>query len=312
MITPLFSQRYKDSFFLLNSVPPSCAQKILTQLSSIFHEDIFPLLRNDYLMQMIHAKSEKLFTREMGWEKFSYMDNSPEYRCKRFILDKNQTWHVRLSLIEILLREFHIWFKPEAILRNETKGYKDVFGSGKSEQEISNDLRKSYEDAIDEINDRLAAAEIRIFYQNGYFMPIEDNLTADLIEKPFWNYIKNKPDYESIEAEMLEAVEAYYKYSFNEACRKAFMAFESALKVTIDNSDNSTFANLVDNTPEEKINIPIGKDYLKALNSKYRNSNSHGAGNKKRKQNSKEDAEFCIGVCMLYIKYVLSMNNRHI
>ena len=103
---------------------------------------------------------------------------------------------------------------------------------------------------------------------------------------------------------MLESIEEYKKARYNDACKKAFMAFESTLKIKSNSTKHTTFGKLID---EHANHIFFGVEcqYLKYLNNKFRNKNAHGSGTISREINTENDASFVLSLCMAYIKRIL-------
>ena len=141
---------------------------------------------------------------------------------------------------------------------------------------------------------------MNLYYQNGSFSGRNDNLTREIIEQPFWDFLQNEPGFKNIESEMRKAKEEFDIGDYSEASRHALMAFESSMKVKLDSNEH--FAQLIDK--EEKLK-GYHRQFLKDLNSKFRNKASHGSGKGKRSKVNREEAALVLGISMIYIKYIL-------
>jgi hypothetical protein len=165
--------------------------------------------------------------------------------------------------------------------------------------------------SVDELNLRFKEATAPFTYHNGYIQLIEDPLTDQEIEKPFWKLLSD-PKWKNVDYEMKEALDRR-DAGKEDAVTYALQALESTIKIISDEKGWTTgreagASNYIDNLGNRKNGRYIDNweaEAMKLLFSNLRNPRSHGAGSRSRPESHEYQRVWAIEACMSWIKSLI-------
>jgi AbiJ N-terminal domain 4 len=219
---------------------------------------------------------------------------------------------MRLGLIELIFREVEEYLRKEheandlnmiaSILSKRIKP------KSKSSIEIA---LINFIASVDELNARFREANTPFTYHNGYIQLIEDTLTDQEIEKPFWQLVSD-PKWKNVDYEMKEPLDMR-DAGKEDAVTYALQALESTVKIISDGKRWTTGRetgafNYIDNLVSTKNGCYIDKweaETIKYLFSTLRNPRSHGAGSGPRPESHEHQRVWAIETCMSWIKSLI-------
>ncbi len=244
---------------------------------------------------------------------------TPEQRVMEFLGESYDLWNdahgdpdgfikLRLSLLELLFRE------AEAMLR-EYAPKNDVASWWMLLQKRTSPPKNAVEDALQatmagiaELNDRFKEAGLPFEYHNGLIQRIDDELTTNEIERPFWTLVSD-PKYCNVDSDIKEALDRRDSGK-PDAAFHALKALESVLKILSDELGRTRgtekgAADFVDNLVSLKLGRYVETweaEALKSLFRDIRNPLGHGSGNAQPLALSTEQATWVIENAMSWIK----------
>jgi hypothetical protein len=192
MITELFCKRYeKISDDKICKNPDFDQVLLFNQIYTIINEDLLPSLHQvvGQLTPSLEENSEKIFCREIGIQSLpnSYKNDgigstplpSAKDRCQYFILKLEIDWRIKLSLIEILIREYGQKHHDEINSLNKITSRKKQSNSSGSNRPVftisretstktMNNKKETYNEGINEINVRLSKLGLKLRYCTHY------------------------------------------------------------------------------------------------------------------------------------------------
>ncbi|GAB1434074.1 hypothetical protein MASR2M32_02830 [Sphaerotilus sulfidivorans] len=264
---------------------------------------------------------EKRLAREIGAMALGRRP-TPEQRTMEFLGESYDVWNdahgdpdrfikLRLSLLELLFRE------AEAMLR-ECAPKNDVASWWALLQKRTSPPKNAVEDALQatiggiaELNDRFKEAGLPFEYHNGLIQRIDDEITTNEIERPFWALVSD-PKYSNVDSDIKEALDRRDSGK-PDAAFHALKAVESVLKILCDDLGRTRgtergAADFVDNLVSLKLGRYIETweaDALKSLFRDIRNPLGHGSGNAQPLALSSEQTTWVVESAMSWIKSLL-------
>lgn len=320
LITDLLIKRYPGRW-VHDHVPQPLAL-LVRQAALLLHDDVASKIPNRARLFEI---PEKRLARELGAISLG-RERTPEHRAMNFLGEPYDLWNsqhgdpdtfikLRLSLLELLFRE------AEAILR-ESAPKNDVASWLALLQRRTSPPKNALEGALEatmsgivELNCRFRQAGLPFEYHNGLIQRIDDALTSNQIEKPFWGLVSD-PKFANIDSDMKEAIDRRDSGKLDAAFH-ALRALESALKIISDdlgrtrNSERGA-ADFVDNLVSAKLGRfidPWEADAIKSLFRDIRNPLGHGAGSAEPLTFSPSQTTWVIESAMSWMKSLL--RRRH-
>lgn len=264
---------------------------------------------------------EKCLARELGAMALGRL-HTPEQRAMAFLGEPYDLWNdshgdpdsfikLRLSLLELLFRE------AETMLR-EYAPKNDVASWWALLQKRTSPPKNAVEDAlqstmagIGELNARFKEAGLPFEYHNGLIQRIDDELTTNEIERPFWSMVSD-PKFANVDSDIKEALDRRDSGK-PDAAFHALKALESVLKILSDdlgrtrNSEKGA-ADFVDNLVSSKLGRYIDTweaEAIKSLFRDIRNPLGHGGGNAQPLALNPEQTSWVIENSMSWIKSLL-------
>ena len=264
---------------------------------------------------------EKRLARELGAMALGRRP-TPEQRAMDFLGEPYHLWNdshgdpdsfikLRLSLLELLFRE------AETMLR-EYAPKNDIASWWALLQKRTSPPRNAVEDALQstmagivELNARFKEAGLPFEYHNGLIQRIDDELTTNEIERPFWSMVSD-PKFSNVDSDIKEALDRRDSGK-PDAAFHALKALESVLKILSDdlgrtrNSEKGA-ADFVDNLVSSKLGRYIDTweaEAIKSLFRDIRNPLGHGAGNAQPLALNPEQTSWVIENAMSWIKSLL-------
>ena len=231
----------------------------------------------------------------------------------------------RLSFIEIAFRdkEQQIAFAnaalPEAIAkvkaRDSLPAPRGVIrgpGDYSTFLQASNDkLNASFKDSVNELNERLRRAGVKLNYHNGFIQIAEDGLIEAQVETPFWSLLRD-PKWENVDRDMKEAIDLRDSGGRDPAWYAA-RALESTIKI-ISNTKGWTHGgekgpkNWVDNlvgARNGKFITQWEHDSLCGFFQSVRNPLGHGPGDGPMPELTPQQTSWAIEFCMSWTKSLI-------
>lgn len=275
MLTDTFHKRYPHRFLYSNEFPPTLRQ-LLNQAALIISKDLFTAIGGK---EKFYKNAHDRLSREYGIGLLGEGRNYEEI-CLRLLCENYDLWNnrhndqdfflkMRLGLIELLFRE------AEEYLRKEHKANdlgmiasilsKRIQPKSKSSTEIA---LINFIASVDELNVRFREANTPFTYHNGYIQLIEDNLTDQEIEKPFWKLVSDLK-WKNVDYEMKEALDRR-DAGKEDAVTYALQSLESTVKIISDKKGWTTgretgASNYIDNLVSTKNGCYIDKWEAEAM-----------------------------------------------
>lgn len=289
---------------------------MLRQATMIFHEDIAPHIPSS---DGIYEASYNRLCRELGVGTLGEGHTYDE-QCIRFIAEPYDLWidrhgapdtffKFRLSLIELLFQE------TENKLKSSDKNndlqtrlatlQKRVLPKTRAPSEAA---LEAFVNGIDELNARFSEAGLPLEYHNGLIQIIDDPLTGEQIEHPFWVLVSDVK-WRNIDSDIKEAIDRR-DAGKGDAAFFALRALESTISIISDDLSAtrgtergaSAFVdNLVSSRGKRYIH-PWEAEAMKFLFRELRNPQGHGAGSKEPLNLTPEQSTFVIESCMAWVK----------
>lgn len=292
MISDIFAKRYPQALLHGDGVPPDL-QRLLNQAAQLILHDLVDGVgdRAKFFEDLHWALS-----RELG---AGLLREGREYEqiCLRYLTEPYDLWNNahgrpdsffknRLSLVELAFRRAEeigrdLMDKAKERRKNPIRGrgLRVPMGTGPIPDNLS-----SVTDAIDELNGRFREAGAPLSYHNGLIQLVDDQVTTEQIEAPFWELVSDTK-WANVDHDMKEAIDRR-DAGKGDAGFFALKALESVIKVISDErgwtkGTERGAAAYVDNLVSSKNGRFIEAweaDALKRLFSDVRNPQGHGPG----------------------------------
>ena len=171
-------------------------------------------------------------------------------------------------------------------------------------------LNTAYQSAVQELNERLRQARVRLHYHNGFIQQTDDALSVDQIEAPFWSVVSGGR-WANVDTDMKEALDQRDDGGRDPAWYAA-RALESAIKI-ISGAKGWTHGgekgahNFIDNLASKKAGFVARweADLLKMLFTEVRNPFGHGPGEAPMPELSPEQTSWAIETAMSWVKMLV-------
>lgn len=315
-LTETFFSRYKGQRMVWgrDGFPPQCA-RVLRQATHILVEDLHPRLNKaEEFWKSVHDQ----LVREIAT--FVLADGSSyEERCGRFLGEPYNLWRddhgdqdyffkTRISLVELALRRFETYASAHSRVNKASGGLLSWVASGQTDGSGPNEFEQAVQNAVDELNARFRQSEIPLVYHDGHIQMVDDEVTEDVIEKPFWALLRD-PKWENVRIDVKEAIDRRDTHGRDSALY-ALKALESLIKVISDEKRYTTgrergAANFVDNlvsAANGRFLEPWEAEQLKALFRHLRNPHSHGPGSGKQPELTEQQQTWVVESVMAWAK----------
>ncbi len=170
---------------------------------------------------------------------------------------------------------------------------------------------QAFRASCEELNTRFRQAGAKLNYHNGFIQKSLDELTADEIERPFWDLV-SAPKWENVDQYMKEAIDLRDS-SGRDPAWYAAKALESTVKV-ISKEKGWTHGtekgpqNYLDNLKARKNGEFINSwecEGLKGFFSNVRNPLAHGTGSDQMLTLTTQQTDWAIEFCMIWIKNLI-------
>ena len=171
-------------------------------------------------------------------------------------------------------------------------------------------INKAFQEAVNELNTRFNQAGCALHYHNGFIQLATDQLTLQQVEEPFWALVADSK-WTNVDIDMKEALDLRDSDSGDPAFYAA-RALESTLKIVSDekgltHGGERGAHNYIDNLSSRHANFLENweSEALKAFFTKIRNPFGHGAGNAPIPSLTKQQTDWAIETCMIWIKSII-------
>ncbi|SCW76980.1 hypothetical protein SAMN02927900_04745 [Rhizobium mongolense subsp. loessense] len=331
MLVDIFTFRYKDVRIWDEFTDDR--RRLFVQASRLLTEQLFPLdIGSNPFENRDHTLKAALrhLAMELGVNDFDGTNSNPDTTTKGFLqarplaLQNEDTFiKDRVSLIELVFRYREQQIErenaklPEKLkqarlqdMRAKTVHGVSLPGSQEDRAKNANDkLNKWFSENVNELNVRLARADMRLAYHAGYFQFTGDNLVEEQIRQPFWKVIDHAR-WANVEVDMLEALDRSDKNG-RDPSLYASKALESTLKIISGEKGWTSgkepgAASFVQNLKKNGYLKQWEEDILLDFFRKVRNPHGHGPGGEPMPQFSLPQNEWAIDTCMGWIKSLVS------
>lgn len=291
---------------------------LVRQAALVLFDDVVSKMPN---RARLFEVPEKRLARELGAMALGRRP-TPEQRTMDFLGEPYDLWNdshgdpdsyikLRLSLLELLFRE------AETMLR-EYAPKNDVASWWALLQKRTTPPKNAIEDALQatmagiaELNARFREAGLPFEYHNGLIQRIDDELTTNQIERPFWSMVSSSK-LANVDSDIKEALDRRDSGK-PDAAFHALRALESVLKILSDDlgrtrNTEKGAADFVDNLVSAKLGRYIDTweaEAIKSLFRDIRNPLGHGAGNSQPLALNSEQTTWAIESAMSWIKSLL-------
>lgn len=309
MITDIFQKRYARPF-LHGAGEPHQVARFFGQASCIVREDLCTLVEDGAALLDIVARK---IGREMGVAA-SPPRQSVGGGVLRLLGEEYDLWNdahgtcdqffkVRMSLLELLFRETEKQIEREAERRRVSIPSEYRY-RGPASDEPALPIQR-FQEAVDELNQRLRSTGLPFAYHNGLLQLVDDPITTELIEKPFWDLVAEQR-WTNVDTEMKEALDRR-DAGKGDAGFYAGKALESVIKILSKQHGWTTgtergAANFIDNLQRDRFVEAWEADEMKHLFLKIRNPQGHGAGDEEPLVLKDYQATWAIETTMAWIK----------
>lgn len=315
MIRDVFAKRYPQTLLHGDRVPPQLL-RLLNQAAQIILHDLGDTVgdRSQYFEE-IHWE----LSRELG---AGLLRKGTQYEqiCLQYLTEPYHLFNsahdtpdvffkTRLSMVELAFRkaEQH----GQLMDRTKERRKKPILGGalrvpvGKAPLP---DNLPFVTEAIAELNTRFREAQARLSYHNGLIQLVDDRVTTEQIEMPFWELVSDAK-WGNVDHDMKEAVDRRDSGK-GDAAFYALKALESVVKVISDERGwtrgtergaASYIDNLVSNKNGRFIDV-WEAEALKQLFSNVRNPHGHGPGGDPMPSLAEYQSTCVIEVAMAWIK----------
>jgi hypothetical protein len=317
LITDILLRRYPEPWIYADNVPPKVAL-LIRQAAIVFFDDIASKMPN---RTRLFEVPEKRLARELGVVALGRQLSS-ERRTMDYLGEQYDLWNdshenpdtffkLRLSLLELLFREAEATLQDYAPKKDVASWWallqKRTFPSNNN---VENALQVTMHGIL-ELNTRFKDAGLPFEYHNGLIQRIDDERTAEEIERPFWQLVSD-PKFANIDADIKEAIDRR-DTGKSDAAFHALRALESTIKIVSNNlgrtrNTEKGASEFIDNLVSSKHGRYIATweaDALKALFRELRNPLGHGPGDSQHMTLSHEQSTWAIEVSMSWIKSLL-------
>jgi hypothetical protein len=342
VLTDIFSHRYAD--ILLFEAFAEKDSRFITQAFKIVSEDIFPYYvngdtneNNKKIWEILQSKlSRELGLKSLSAATYAYNGtlNGKQHLfsginpvitvCENFILakfDSSITPDVfikdRISFIELAFRQYEDGLKAHTkyleMLKPDTPLGKlsEALSVTERNLEQQNQRLKKLKSYVEELNTRLKQAGYKLHYHNGFIQISSDELIESQIQEPFWSIISDE-NWKNVDIDMKEAIDIRDSNGRDPAFYAA-KALESTIKIISDRKgwtqgSERGAKNYIDNLASKKNGDWLNTWEKEALQNFFlhvRNPFSHGAGNNEMPALSKQQTDWAIGFCMIWIKNLI-------
>lgn len=318
MITDVLFRRYPERW-LYTSQGMEPLSLLVRQAAIIFFDDITPNMPNQ---TRLYEVPEKRLARELG-EMVLGQQLTAEQRVVTYLSEPYDIWHgshgdadnfikLRMSLLELLFREAEtilagyapnedvgVWW---ALLKKRLNPPKGM---------IENALAATMT-GIEELNNRFKNADFPFEYHNGLIQRVDDPLTTEQIEHPFWELVASH-EFSNIDSDMKEAIDRRDSGKPGAAAFHALKALESALKIVsndlgLTRGKENGASDYVDNLVSENNGrfIEVWEaETLKYMFRNLRNPLGHGPGPSDPLNLTEDQATWVIEQSMSWIKSLI-------
>jgi hypothetical protein len=171
--------------------------------------------------------------------------------------------------------------------------------------------QQTFDNAVEELNERLRQAYLPLHYHNGFIQISEDQTVKKQIEEPFWRVIAD-PKWQNVDTDMKEAIDRRDGGGRDPALY-ASKSLESTIKI-ISGEKGWTRGgekgahNYIDNLGSVKNGQFISgweRDALKHFFTFVRNPLGHGPGDEPMPELTAQQTDWAIQECMSWIKSLI-------
>jgi hypothetical protein len=320
VIADVLFKRYPDRWIhAIDRVPAELAT-LIRQAALVVYDDVAPRLPS---RARLFEGPEKQLARELGAMGLA-SGPTAEQNCMQFLGEQYGLWNdahrspdeffkLRLSLIELLFRE------AESILRGlsprgDVKGWWSLLQK-RQQPPTKSAMEQALEAVmlgIEELNERFRSANLPVEYHNGIIQRVDDRLTSQQIEAPFWVVVAD-PIWKNVDADMKEAIDRR-DAGKSDASFHALKALESTLRILseelgrtrgVEKGAGDYIDNLV--APKSERFIAVWEsESLKGLFRDLRNPMGHGPGNTPPLSLTPQQSTFVIELAMSWIKSLVN------
>lgn len=350
MLTDIFANRYadvvlwksfeeKDRRFLVQAF-----RIVSEQLYRYWTNDGKEHPRTKKKWQVIHDKlsmelgleelSKKAFLYNATWEgktssKVGF--KTVNEVCKDFVcsaydgsVPADQFMKERVSFIEIAFRERDNDVKeanakllidlrsPQMYQSPSRPGTIRIPGDlSQSMKAINRHVNEEFQNAVDELNERIQQAGYHLDYHNGFIQRSSDQLVEEQIERAFWSLVADST-WENVDVDMKEAIDRRDSGGRDPALYAA-KALESTIKIISDKKGWSSGGekgahNYIDNLRSKRAGQFIEgweQGSLKDFFTHVRNPLGHGPGSEEMPALGPQQTDWAIEFCISWIKSLI-------
>ena len=220
----------------------------------------------------------------------------------------------RLSLIELGFRKkaqqisaLNLIFPNEILKAELGKNSYRIAGL----QLANDDMNKTFQQNVDELNARFQQAGTPLNYHNGFIQIAQDKLTQQEVETPFWSLVTSDK-WSNVDVDMKNAIDLRDSGGRDPALYAA-RALESTIKIISSekgwtNGKENGAANFIENVGSKKNGFiePWEAEILKLFFSKVRNPIGHGPGEAPMPTLTPQQTQAAIEFCMSQCKNLIS------
>lgn len=233
LITDTFFKRHAEYYFYASETQPEWGQ-CLRQIGLIISQDVWPLAPDrEALFNVPHSR----LTRELGIR--LAQGDTANSQCAAFIVEPYNLWDdahrdaewflkTRLSLIELIFREAESQLQNCVIKDGQIKWFNGFRTTAQLNVLLSENSVKLVA-AIGELNYRLREAKLPFSYHNGMLQLVDDDLSAQQIENPFWELMAD-PKWRNVDSDIKNAIDRRDSHK-TDAAFPALKAVESTIKI---------------------------------------------------------------------------------
>lgn len=328
MLTDIFSRRYADHSIWTDFDAPE--RRLLVQSFRLVTEQVCSPVDHSSWDDLHNRLTTELGVVRLAEPTYRYALGSRHLNsydvCERWMYqpfghrdDADEFMKERLSLLELAFRRKGTQVATEnARLEFEISNYAnslaaagrtDVTGGALLKARNAK-LNTAYQSAVQELNERLRQARVRLHYHNGFIQQTDDALSVDQIEEPFWSVVAGGR-WANVDTDMKEALDQRDEGGRDPAWYAA-RALESAIKI-ISGAKGWTQGgekgahNFIDNLASKKAGF-IARwqaDLLKMFFTEVRNPFGHGPGEAPMPELSPEQTSWAIETAMSWIKMLV-------
>lgn len=182
-------------------------------------------------------------------------------------------------------------------------------------RERNKKLNSEFQSHVYELNTRFHQAGTKLHYHNGFIQLSTDELIEQAVGSPFWTLV-NAPKWKNVDTDMKEAIDRRDAGGRDPAFYAA-RALESTIKIVSDEKGWTTGRekganNYIQNLASKNAGKFIADweaELLRSFFSKVRNPLGHGPGTATMPCLSKEQTNWAIETCMVWIKSLIERSS---